>query len=113
MSNILGYTLFFQPTKIRLTSTYNVAAAMTFQLNTAARDGATMKLLGAGNGEDALLTNQMNELIQRWIVERDSVPCFMAALTLACYERAHAAAEDTSMVNSATESGMMLTETVG
>jgi len=43
-----------------------------------------MKLLGAGTGED----ERLNELIRYWIVERDSVPCFMAALTLQCFETA-------------------------
>lgn len=87
VSNILGYTLFFQPTKIRLTSTYNLAAAITFQLNPSSSSNATMKLLGAGNGEDEGLTPRLNELIQYWIVERESVPCFMAALTLECFQR--------------------------
>ncbi|KIO32924.1 hypothetical protein M407DRAFT_18086 [Tulasnella calospora MUT 4182] len=90
VSNILGYTLFFQPTKIRLTSAYNLSAAITFQLNTSSRSSdssATMKLLGAGNGEDPELDQRLVELIEEWIVKRDSIPCFMAALTLECYER--------------------------
>ncbi|KAG8906634.1 coiled-coil domain-containing protein mad1 [Tulasnella sp. 403] len=90
VSSILGYTLFFQPTKIRLTSTYDIAAAITFQLNASSRTNngneATMKLLGAGNGDEGL-TPRLNELINYWIVERDSIPCFMAAVTLECFER--------------------------
>ncbi|KAG8938049.1 coiled-coil domain-containing protein mad1 [Tulasnella sp. 408] len=95
VSNILGFTLFFQPTKIRLTSAYNLSAAITFQLNTSSRSSdssATMKLLGAGNGEDPELDQRLVELIEEWIVKRDSIPCFMAALTLECFERMHGGA---------------------
>ncbi|KAG8883202.1 coiled-coil domain-containing protein mad1 [Tulasnella sp. 331] len=105
VSSILGYTLFFQPTKIRLTSTYDLTAAITFQINNASsRSGsATMKLLGAGDGEDP----RLNELIRFWVVERDSIPCFMAALTLECFQR-------TQRVDDATgaTSSMDLTGTV-
>ncbi|KAG8998937.1 coiled-coil domain-containing protein mad1 [Tulasnella sp. JGI-2019a] len=85
VSSILGYTLFFQPTKIRLTSTYDLTAAITFQINNASSNSGstTMKLLGAGDGEDP----RLNELIRFWIGERDSIPCFMAALTLECFRR--------------------------
>ncbi|KAG8969020.1 coiled-coil domain-containing protein mad1 [Tulasnella sp. 419] len=87
VSSILGYTLFFQPTKIRLTSTYDISAAITFQLprqgGAGSQDAATMKLLGVSEGGGP----RINDLIQTWIVERESIPCFMAALTLDCFAR--------------------------
>ena len=87
VSSILGYTLFFQPTKIRLTSTYDISAAITFQMNSknCGEEFGTMKLLGAGSGDEG--PPRLNELIQYWIVERESIPCFMASLTLDCFER--------------------------
>ncbi|KAG8953812.1 coiled-coil domain-containing protein mad1 [Tulasnella sp. 424] len=113
VESILGFTLFFQPTKIRLTSAYNLSAAITFQLNTSSRSSdssATMKLLGAGNGEDPELDQRLVELIEEWIVKRDSIPCFMAALTLECYERMYGSSREVE--GGMGEETMQMTRTV-
>ncbi len=69
-----------------------------------------MRLLGAGNGEDEGLTPRMNELINHWIIERESIPCFMAALTLECFQRAQGG---DATIDATSASGMHFTRPLG
>lgn len=89
VSSILGYRLAFQSTRVRLTSMFDVAASMVFDSISKAEskgqaDVGTMKLISLGDGEAG--PSKMRELMQFWVHERNSIPCFLAALTLECYE---------------------------
>jgi mitotic spindle assembly checkpoint protein MAD1 len=89
VSSILGYRLAFQSTRVRLTSMFDVAASMVFDSISKAEskglaDVGTMKLISLGDGEVG--PPKMRELMQFWVYERNSIPCFLAALTLECYE---------------------------
>ncbi|KDQ20863.1 hypothetical protein BOTBODRAFT_26885 [Botryobasidium botryosum FD-172 SS1] len=86
VSSILGYKLAFQSTKVRLTSMYDLTASIVFDSSSGAGDVGTMKLVGVGNG-GAGGPPQLEELMQFWVFQRQSIPCFLAALTLECYER--------------------------
>jgi mitotic spindle assembly checkpoint protein MAD1 len=68
---------------------FDMTASMVFDSISKAEskgqaDVGTMKLISLGDGEAG--PPNMRELVQFWVHERNSIPCFLAALTLECYE---------------------------
>lgn len=84
-SSILGWKLMFQSTRVRLTSMFDTTASMVFD-SIANSDVGTMKLISLGDGGEGGPPNTRN-LMQFWVHERSSIPCFLAAMTLECYEQ--------------------------
>lgn len=46
-----------------------------------------MKLISFGDGGDRCGPANTQELMKFWVEERESIPCFLAALTLECYDK--------------------------
>lgn len=100
-SSILGWKLLFQSTRVRLTSMFDMTASMVFDSisNSSEVDLGTMKVISLADGGEGGPPN-LRHLMQFWVNERNSIPCFLAALTLECYEqqaRAVREGEDVSM----------------
>jgi mitotic spindle assembly checkpoint protein MAD1 len=66
---------------------YDVSAAFVFQPSSTSggTEGGKMQLVGGG--EDGVVGLDMSQMIQHWIVDRTSIPCFLASLTLECFEK--------------------------
>lgn len=117
VASILGFKIDFLPNgKARVTSTYHVRRR---QVGAAVADGGadpsvaeegedeeeiannnsiifdgeqgTMKFASGANSPFAL---EMRDLVTFWVQERTSVPCFMAAMTLALWEKSMGVAGD-------------------
>ena len=112
VASILGYKINFLPNgKAKITSTYHVNKGNLYSnqdasdtANTEAAVAAaqeqedyennrsiifdgeegTMKFSGGAHGEFAY---EMKELVNFWVAERRSVPCFLAAMTLELFEK--------------------------
>jgi mitotic spindle assembly checkpoint protein MAD1 len=103
VASILGYKINFLPNgKARITSTYYLRPHRTANGEADARvdedeeeqtnnhsiifDGeeGTMKFSGGANSPFAM---EMKELVNFWVQERRSVPCFLAAMTLELFEK--------------------------
>lgn len=91
-SSILGWKLLFQSTRVRLTSMFDTTASMVFD-SIAKSDVGTMKLISLGDGGDGGPPGTRN-LMKHWVHERNSIPCFLAAMTLECYNASIGAQQD-------------------
>lgn len=91
-SSILGWKLLFQSTRVRLTSMFDTTASMVFD-SIAKSDVGTMKLISLGDGGDGGPPATRN-LMKHWVHERNSIPCFLAAMTLECYNASIGAQQD-------------------
>ncbi|KAI5116610.1 hypothetical protein M0805_004829 [Coniferiporia weirii] len=94
---LLGLKFAFYPNgQVRITSLYDVSASFVFQPSARSRgsgagtgtgagaeDGARMQLIAAGEGGPRELEGLMNT----WIREEMCIPCFMASVTLECYDK--------------------------
>src|SRR6266403_640188 len=90
LSAILGVKLaFYDNGQVRVTSQYDLGAAFVFQ--PAARssegagggDGARMQLVAQGEGGP----QELPQLMRNWVEVEQSIPCFLASVTLECYDK--------------------------
>ena len=87
LSAILGVKLaFYDNGQIRVTSQYDLGAAFVFQ--PAPKDGgggggARMQLVAQGEGGP----QELPQLMRNWVEIEQSIPCFLASVTLECYDK--------------------------
>ncbi|CAG8507316.1 5830_t:CDS:10 [Funneliformis caledonium] len=82
--NLLGYKLeFLENSRVRLTSIYSEQNDHSFVFSSDNESG-TMQLINGGNTE---YIKSQDNLIKYWVVERDSIPCFLSSLTLRLFEQ--------------------------
>ncbi|KAH9165006.1 MAD-domain-containing protein [Lactarius sanguifluus] len=87
LSAILGVKLaFYDNGQVRVTSQYDLGAAFVFQ--PAPKDGsggggARMQLVAQGEGGP----QELPQLMQNWVEIEQSIPCFLASVTLECYDK--------------------------
>ena len=88
LSAILGVKLaFYDNGQVRVTSQYDLGAAFVFQ--PAPKDGAgggggaRMQLVAQGEGGP----QELPQLMRNWVEMEQSIPCFLASVTLECYDR--------------------------
>ena len=85
---ILGIKLAFYPNgQVRVTSRYDLSAAFVFKPSGPKKpgNGDDMKMQLIAAGEEA--PPEMEELMRYWIQEEMCIPCFMASVTLECYDK--------------------------
>ena len=84
IASILGVKLAFYPNgQVRVTSSYDLNAAFVFQPARTGEAGSRMQLVAQGeNGPE-----QIQELMQYWVSQEGCIPCFLAGVTLECYEK--------------------------
>jgi len=85
VSSLLGFKVGFDPNQVRLTSLYDKSIDLKFR-STAGNQG-TMQLVGAGGGVGLDGEEQILQLKEFWVDRRQSIPCFLASLTLEAFER--------------------------
>lgn len=99
LAALLGLKVAFYPNgQVRITSVYDLRAAFVFQpskgkrstpsgnnanANGGGEDGARMQLIAAGEG----VPEELDGLMNMWIRDEMSIPCFLASVTLECYDR--------------------------
>ena len=88
LSAILGVKLaFYDNGQVRVTSQYDLGAAFVFQ--PAPKDGGTgaggarMQLVAQGEGGP----QELPQLMRNWVEMEQSIPCFLASVTLECYDK--------------------------
>ena len=86
LSAILGVKVaFYDNGQVRVTSQYDLGAAFVFQ---PAKDGtgagaARMQLVAQGEGGP----QELPQLMRNWVEIEQSIPCFLASVTLECYDK--------------------------
>ena len=90
LSAILGVKLaFYDNGQVRVTSQYDLGAAFVFQPAKAASSGegagvgARMQLVAQGEGGP----QELPQLMRNWVEIEQSIPCFLASVTLECYDK--------------------------
>jgi len=92
LSAILGIKVaFYDNGQVRVTSQYDLGAAFVFQPSPrdrdAAKDGnagaARMQLVAQGEGGP----QELPQLMRNWVEIEQSIPCFLASVTLECYDK--------------------------
>jgi mitotic spindle assembly checkpoint protein MAD1 len=99
LSAILGVKVaFYDNGQARVTSQYDLGAAFVFQPapRDAAKDGvggggggggssgaARMQLVAQGEGGP----QELPQLMRNWVEIEQSIPCFLASVTLECYDK--------------------------
>jgi mitotic spindle assembly checkpoint protein MAD1 len=100
LSAILGVKLaFYDNGQIRVTSQYDLGAAFVFQPATRSHAagkgegeageageggaGARMQLVAQGEGGP----QELPQLMRNWVEIEQSIPCFLASVTLECYDK--------------------------
>jgi mitotic spindle assembly checkpoint protein MAD1 len=92
LSAILGVKLaFYDNGQIRVTSQYDLGAAFVFQPartppsgeGAGAGAGARMQLIAQGEGGP----QELPQLMRNWVEIEQSIPCFLASVTLECYDK--------------------------
>lgn len=88
LSAILGVKLaFYDNGQVRVTSQYDLGAAFVFQPATrsgeGAGTGARMQLVAQGEGGP----QELPQLMRNWVEIEQSIPCFLASVTLECYDK--------------------------
>ncbi|RHZ53798.1 hypothetical protein Glove_437g42 [Diversispora epigaea] len=82
--SLLGYKLeFLENGRVRLTSMYSEQDDHSFVFTSDDDDCGTMQLIGGGNTE---YIKSLDSLIKYWVVERNSIPCFLSSLTIKLFE---------------------------
>jgi mitotic spindle assembly checkpoint protein MAD1 len=79
--------------QVRVTSQYDLGAAFVFQpapRDAATKDGGTgnsgaarMQLVARGEGGP----QELPQLMRNWVEIEQSIPCFLASVTLECYDK--------------------------
>ncbi|RKP34966.1 mitotic checkpoint protein-domain-containing protein, partial [Dimargaris cristalligena] len=83
--SLLGYRVdFLENGRVRLASMYNEADDHSFIFTSNAHDSGTLELSGGGN---AAFVRSLDTLIQYWVVERRSIPAFLATVTLELFDK--------------------------
>lgn len=87
---ILGIKLAFSPNgQVRVTSLYDLSAAFVFKPTASGpnkhSNGDDTKMQLIATGEQA--PPEMEEMMRYWIQEEMCIPCFMASVTLECYDK--------------------------
>ncbi|KAI0260570.1 spindle assembly checkpoint component Mad1, partial [Gloeopeniophorella convolvens] len=84
---ILGVKLaFYDNGQVRVTSQYDLGAAFVFQPakgGGGAEGGARMQLVAQGEGGP----QELPQLMRNWVEVEQSIPCFLASVTLECYDK--------------------------
>lgn len=89
LSAILGVKLaFYDNGQVRVTSQYDLGAAFVFQparhsSGEGAGAGARMQLVAQGEGGP----QELPQLMRNWVEIEQSIPCFLASVTLECYDK--------------------------
>jgi mitotic spindle assembly checkpoint protein MAD1 len=87
LAAILGVKLaFYDNGQVRVTSQYDLGAAFVFQpapKDGAAGGGARMQLVAQGEGGP----QELPQLMRNWVEREQSIPCFLASVTLECYDK--------------------------
>ena len=94
LSAILGVKLaFYDNGQVRVTSQYDLGAAFVFQ---PARTTSSGEGAGAGGGSGARMQlvaqgeggpQELPQLMRNWVEIEQSIPCFLASVTLECYDK--------------------------
>ncbi|KAH9058958.1 mitotic checkpoint protein-domain-containing protein [Lactarius deliciosus] len=80
LSAILGVKLaFYDNGQVRVTSQYDLGAAFIFQ--PAQKDGS------GGGARMQLVAQELPQLMRNWVEIEQSIPCFLASVTLECYDK--------------------------
>jgi mitotic spindle assembly checkpoint protein MAD1 len=90
LSAILGVKVaFYDNGQVRVTSQYDLGAAFVFQpaprngSGAAGGGGAKMQLVAQGEGGP----QELPQLMRNWVEMEQSIPCFLASVTLECYDK--------------------------
>ncbi|KAA1478539.1 hypothetical protein DENSPDRAFT_861875 [Dentipellis sp. KUC8613] len=87
IASIMGVKLAFYPNgQVRVTSQYDLGASFVFQPErnpAASGGGGRMQLVVQGEGGP----QELLQLMQYWVEQEQSIPCFLASLTLECYDK--------------------------
>jgi mitotic spindle assembly checkpoint protein MAD1 len=85
LSAILGVKLaFYDNGQVRVTSQYDLGAAFVFQpAKASSGEGARMQLVAQGEGGP----QELPQLMRNWVEIEQSIPCFLASVTLECYDK--------------------------
>ncbi|KAJ1977723.1 coiled-coil domain-containing protein mad1 [Dimargaris verticillata] len=83
--SLLGYRLdFLENGRVRLVSMYSAAEDHSFIFTSNQHDSGTLELAGGGNTD---YVKSLKSLIQFWVVERRSIPAFLATVTLELFDK--------------------------
>ena len=81
---IMGVKLAFYPNgQVRVTSQYDLNASFVFQPTRAEGAGARMQLVAQGEGGP----QELPQLMRNWVEQEQCIPCFLASVTLECYDK--------------------------
>ena len=86
LSAILGVKIaFYDNGQVRVTSQYDLGAAFVFQPapGGSGGGGAKMQLVAQGEGGP----QELPQLMRNWVEMEQSIPCFLASVTLECYDK--------------------------
>jgi mitotic spindle assembly checkpoint protein MAD1 len=89
LSAILGVKIaFYDNGQVRVTSQYDLGAAFVFQPapgggKSGGGGGARMQLVAQGEGGP----QELPQLMRNWVESEQSIPCFLASVTLECYDK--------------------------
>ncbi|KAI0031025.1 MAD-domain-containing protein [Vararia minispora EC-137] len=84
IASIMGVKLaFYQNGQVRVTSYYDLNASFVFQPISSKKEGsARMQLIAQGEGGP----QELPQLMRNWVEKEQCIPCFLASVTLECYE---------------------------
>ncbi len=88
IASILGLKLAFYPNgQVRVTSMYDLGASFVFQplKSSNGNDGGETKMQLIGQGEGG--PQELEQLMNYWVQQEMSIPCFLASVTLECYDK--------------------------
>ena len=87
LASIMGLKLAFYPNgQVRVTSIYDLGASFVFQpLRSGVSGGGEtrMQLIGQGEGGP----QELEQLMGYWVEQEMNIPCFLASVTLECYDK--------------------------
>ncbi|TFY74117.1 hypothetical protein EWM64_g9895, partial [Hericium alpestre] len=87
IASIMGVKLAFYPNgQVRVTSQYDLNASFVFQpapKSAQAEGGARMQLIAQGEGGP----QDLPQLMRNWVEQEQCIPCFLASVTLECYDK--------------------------
>ena len=86
LSAILGVKVaFYDNGQVRVTSQYDLGAAFVFQpaKDSTGAGAARMQLVAQGEGGP----QELPQLMRNWVEIEQSIPCFLASVTLECYDK--------------------------
>lgn len=100
VSSIMGLKVaFYGNGQVRVTSQYDLNVSFIFQPSKAPQNPvkASQNANGSGNDEDSMSMTlvaqgeggpqELPQMMRNWIEIEHSIPCFMASVTLECYDK--------------------------